>query len=123
MVTDSVPAEALTRMGGLLAKMLSAIHGALIEQDADAYSSIALNGREMGIASDIVLLFALAGPSYTPENLKTVGCPFCHRPADIAKSSGPFVEAHSEPTTVATEPSYPPESPSGARDTRDYGPL
>ncbi len=81
MVTEPVPTENLTNMGRLLAKMLASIHGALLERDEDAYSTIGLNGREMGIASDIVLLFALAGPSYTKENLALLGCPFCHRPA------------------------------------------
>lgn len=71
--------EALLSMGQALSKLLSSLHGGLIEDASDAYTYTAFNGADLGMNSELVLLFAMAGPSYTKENLPKLGCPFCHR--------------------------------------------
>ena len=83
----------LAQFGSLMQQMLSAVYTGLVKDDkSDVYTSLSLDGRAMGVPSDLILFFALAGPSYSPDKLGTLGCPFCHRPPEAAN-----VEASTEP--------------------------
>lgn len=84
---DSAPpdksGETLLELGMTLHRMLSAVYASLVSRDEDVYCATTLDGAAVGFPSELVLLFALAGPSYTTENLRTMGCPFCHRPREV----------------------------------------
>ena len=89
----NLQSEALLSMGQFLNKLLAGLHRGLLEEDSDAYTYEAFSGSDMGMNSELVLLFALGGPSYTKDTLPNLGCPFCHRPFDGGKDESSGVVA------------------------------
>ena len=102
-MTQSDPQSAvLLSMGHSLSKLLAALHRGLLEEESDAYTSAVFNGSDLGMNSELILLFALGGPSYTKENLPKLGCPFCHRPVPE--------EVKHEPIEVVATPAPQPKN-------------